>query len=455
MPRQVETDPKELRFLRAQKMQEAAAIHKTAAAEQRELSRDESARLHIIVAECQIMMSDIEAIEAAERMQIDSARTIGKRVGIIEPASLADGMPGQYAVVPTGPTRDLSSFVGMSRREATDAAFRIGQWCMAQTGRAESVRWCTEHGVQGRTMVEGINAQGGATVPVEMEAAIINLGNLGGSARQLCRMWAMTRDTKQIPRKSGNYEAYFVGEGCEVTASDLAFDSVELNARKLAVLGKVSSELDEDSIISIANLVVQEIARAMNLKEDVCWIDGDGTSAYGGMVGFRTKMIDGNHNGSHFDATAHDVFTEFDAADLTRTMALLPAYVKSPIWICSSAFRGACLHRLAVAALGATAGDAVGLKLIEQFSGFPIHLCSSMPAGITTTYNGTVVCAFGDPSLACAFGDRREIRVRFDMSRYLEYDLIGVLATERFDIVVHDIGDDTNAGPLVGLVGNT
>ena len=32
---------------------------------------------------------------------------------------------------------------------------------------------------------------------------------------------------------------------------------------------------------------------------------------------------------------------------------------------------------------------------------------------------------------------------------------IGVLGFERFDIVNHDMGDNTNAGPVVALIGKT
>jgi hypothetical protein len=53
--------------------------------------------------------------------------------------------------------------------------------------------------------------------------------------------------------------------------------------------------------------------------------------------------------------------------------------------------------------------------------------------------------------MAATFGSKREITIRSDQSRYFEQDLTAVRATERFDIVVHETGTATVAGPLIGL----
>ena len=62
---------------------------------------------------------------------------------------------------------------------------------------------------------------------------------------------------------------------------------------------------------------------------------------------------------------------------------------------------------------------------------------------------------YGDLALASTMGDRRGIRFRLSEDRYWELDQIGVKGTERFDIINHDIGDNTTAGPVVALIGNT
>jgi HK97 family phage major capsid protein len=50
-------------------------------------------------------------------------------------------------------------------------------------------------------------------------------------------------------------------------------------------------------------------------------------------------------------------------------------------------------------------------------------------------------------------GTRRGITIATSEHIYFETDEIGIRGTERFDINVHDIGDTTNAGPIVALIG--
>jgi HK97 family phage major capsid protein len=61
---------------------------------------------------------------------------------------------------------------------------------------------------------------------------------------------------------------------------------------------------------------------------------------------------------------------------------------------------------------------------------------------------------FGDLSLAATLGDRRQITVGLSQDRYFVEDQIGIKATQRYDINVHDLGDTSDAGPLVALYGN-
>jgi HK97 family phage major capsid protein len=61
---------------------------------------------------------------------------------------------------------------------------------------------------------------------------------------------------------------------------------------------------------------------------------------------------------------------------------------------------------------------------------------------------------FGDLSLAASFGDRRQTEVQISDSALnaFEQDELAIRGTERFDINVHDVGDSSAAGPVVGLL---
>jgi HK97 family phage major capsid protein len=73
----------------------------------------------------------------------------------------------------------------------------------------------------------------------------------------------------------------------------------------------------------------------------------------------------------------------------------------------------------------------------------------------TGTINGTAMAFFGDLSKSSALGDRRRLRIFRSEHRFMDTDQIGITGTERFDIVNHDVGSTTAAGPIVALIGNT
>jgi HK97 family phage major capsid protein len=78
-----------------------------------------------------------------------------------------------------------------------------------------------------------------------------------------------------------------------------------------------------------------------------------------------------------------------------------------------------------------------------------------MPNDPATAYASVIMLMFGDLRLSSTFGDRRGITIKVSSDRYLEYDQIGIQATERFCIVNHDVGGlaATSRGPIVGLYG--
>jgi len=335
-------------------------------------------------------------------------------------------------------------------------AYYAGKWLLGTImGNAEARQWCREHGMEVRVQTEGINTAGGFLVPDVMERAIIDLRETYGSARRNARTLAMASDHSIIPRRTGGVTAYFVGETSEITASDKSWSQVELTARKLGALTRMSSDLSEDSIINIADDLAQEMAYAFAQKEDECAIDGDGTSTYGGMIGIRTKMVDGAHVGSYVSAiTPGDNFSEIDAADLLAVMGALPKYARvGAKWHCSPVAKSAIFDRLIAAAGGATMRE-VESGAAPRYMGYPIEEWSNMPANPATAYASVIILFFGDYSMAATLGTRRGITIKVSDQRYLEYDQIGIQATERFDIVNHDVGGATGVrGPVVGLFG--
>jgi len=339
---------------------------------------------------------------------------------------------------------------------ADEDAYKSGMFLRAAFFRHEkSLEWCRENGVIiQKAASETVGSSGGFLVPNEFNQAIIDLREEYGTFRRSCRLIPMGSDSMTIPRRAGGLTAYFPGENGEITASDKSWGQVNLNAKKLAALSRLSTELAEDAVISIADDLASEMAYAFAQKEDDCGWNGTGTSSYGGITGVRTRIIDGTHTASVVDgASGHDTFAEIDAPDLANVMGKLPKYAeRSAKWYCSQVAWAVVFQRLIAAAGGTSMADLTGGKPNRSYLGYPVEIDQSLPTS-TGDLSDVAMLFFGDLSLAATMGERRGITVKMSEERYFEFDQIGVQATERIDINVHDLGDNSTAGPLIALIG--
>lgn len=336
-------------------------------------------------------------------------------------------------------------------------AYRVGQWIKGTIfSDGEARDWCRDHGVLiTRAQSEGVNSAGGFLVPNEMMNAIIDLRETFGVFRANAQLVPMSSDTLMWPRRTGGLTAFFTGENTAVTESQATWDNVNLVAKKLAVLTRLSTELSEDAVVSIADIMTSEIAYAFASKEDDCGFNGDGSSTYGGIRGLTQLIIDNSHNASKVAApSGQPTFVTLTGATIASLIGALPAFAlpRAKFYMSSVGF-AVTIERLSSAAGGNTISTLDG-SVQYRYLGFPIVITQKLPT-VTTTLNGSVMMLFGDLALASAIGERRSATIRRSDERYFEQDQIGILGTERVDIVNHDVGDNTNAGPIVGLVGTT
>lgn len=341
-----------------------------------------------------------------------------------------------------------------------EAAYRTGMWGAAVIYRhAPAQKWCQERGIDTstRVMTGMVGSSGGFLVPTEAEQAIIDLRDNYGVARRLARVRPMASDSKIVPRRKGGLTAYFTGEDTSgVTASDKQWDNVGLNAKTLAALALFSIQLEEDAVIDLGDDLAFEMAWAFAQKEDQCWLIGDGTSAYGGMEGLNTK----------FEATAyksritipgsgHDTFPEVDSTDVATVMGGPAAYGKpGAAWLCSETFAATVFDRLSIAGGGNTNVTIAGVQR-RAFNGYEIVTSEVMPSDPAADLTNKVMCLFGRFDMSSSFGSRRGIMMQVLRERYAEKLQVGVLGTERFDIVNHDLGDTSNKGPVAAMYGAT
>ncbi len=379
-------------------------------------------------------------------------------------ANLATPVPGQDRLTPFAPPsahKLYGSIKHFRDREiegrvvrAVDQAYTAGQWFKATLlDNAEAKDWCRSRGIGiGKAQGEGVDSAGGYLVPEELMANIIVLRELFGVFRNECQLVPMGSDTLNWPRRTGGLTAFFTGENQAVSESQASWDNVNLTAKKLAVLTRMSTEIDQDAVVAIADWLVGEISYAFASKEDDCGFNGDGTSTYGGMRGLTVLAIDGNHNASKFTAASgHNSFTTLTLADYTGLMGTLPQYAAagSRFYMSQQGFYASVANLLAAA--GGNRLDVLTEGVQKRLLGFPVSIAQKLPITLASQTTKAMFF-FGNLAMAAMMGERRGVTIKRSDHRYFENDQIGLLGTERFDINVHDFGDNTNAGPLVAMV---
>ena len=326
-------------------------------------------------------------------------------------------------------------------------AYASGQFVLANLfNNSKAKQFCADNGIR-NAMSTGDNTLGGFLVPEPMEAAIIELREQFGVARQNSRVWPMSDSVTIVPKLAGEVTGYYVGEGATITASDMTVQQVKLDAKKLAAMVVVSSELSEDSVISVAEMVSRSVAYTMAVKEDEALFLGDGTSTYGGIVGLAGALA----AGSLVTATSNQTFSALTFANFESVVGACKMYSGiQPRWYISNAGWSASMQRLANAAGGVTMAELAG-GMSRSFLGYPVVVSQVLESRLTGT-TGLRSCYFGDLTMGSYLGTRRGISIALDSSRYFELDQVAIKATQRFDINVHDRGTASASGGIIGLV---
>lgn len=430
------------------------AIGAVAEADKRELTAEETAEIDGIVGsgkkgDAGYKPGSIDAIDASIERENKIQAAVAKRA-----VALAAGLPqvgGESRMVIPANVRRHGNLRSFSGKNAEENAYTAGQWYLAAMGNAKSREWCNEHGISVQNALgTGTNSGGGALVPNTLENELIRLVETFGVFRQKARVWPMSSEVDMIARRTGGLTAYFVSQNSSsgTTESDATFDNITLTARELCTASRISRNLSEDAIISIADFVTQEIALAFATKEDQCGFIGDGTNTYGGIVGLKNALL----AGSEYTAiTGNTAFSTLDLEDFAGMIAKLPQYPGiQPEWYIHSAGFAASMLRLAQAAGGNTVANIEG-GVRRMFLGYPVNFVQVMNSTLTAQTSTEGLVMFGDLRLAAALGSRVGMSVEFSTDRYIELNQIGVFGRERFDIVCHETGTASVAGPMIQL----
>ena len=336
--------------------------------------------------------------------------------------------------------------------EAVEQAYRCGRWIRGVVFKnADDLRWCRDHGVEGRALNENSNSAGGALVPEEFAARVIRLVETYGTFPPAAENVTMNRDTMVMPKRVSGTTAYFIGEGASVTESEPSYSNVSLVAKKLAVACRMSSEVVEDAVVSLADACAQEFSTSLAYTVDTCGWIGDGTSTYGGMRGLAVKIAESGHTASVVTAaTGNTSFETLDIEDFLGVVGKLPLYARQgAAWYVSPAGFAASMARLKYAAGGNTVGD-IGSGAVETFLGYPVRMVHVMNSTLGADASKIKVL-FGNVALSSLYGRRRDFSVRLYDQVYATTDQVLLQGTMRFDINHHSLGTTSEVGPVVAL----
>ena len=411
---------------------EVQAIVNLAENDDRELNDDESTRVDECLAEIQILRENEQRLEKVESEK--------QRVALARQPQQQDA-PKILPAIPKAKAR-LHAFKG---EQAERDAYHAGQWIKAQfLNDAAAKQFCNDHGLILGAQTGGTNSEGGFLVPDPLSDAIIDVRDSVGVARQISRVIPMTSDTLSVPKRSGGLTIDYPSEAGSITASDKAWANVSLAVKKQATLSKVSNELLADAVINVADDLASEIGFAFAQASDNELINGDGSSTYGSETGVISALGAAGKVTLDSGETSQSSVTLADLHSVAGKLG--DKHHAQAVWVMNRSFYSNVVQKLVYAAGGNTVSDIAGGSGASLF-GYQVYLTEQMPADAADK----CIALFGAFVNGVVIGDRDGVEIAMSDSVYFADDCMGIRATARNDINVHDAGDGSDAGAIVGL----
>lgn len=249
-----------------------------------------------------------------------------------------------------------------------------------------------------RSLAEGTDSAGGYLVPEIFVPELLRVVELTGVMRPLVRTMPMATDTSNIPSLSSGMTVYWPAENQTITQADPVFGTVQLLAKTMAALTSASMELEEDSQLALAALLVELFGEAIADEEDAQIISKNASP-------FTGIMFESNVNQVTM-GSGDTAFSNVDFNDIADLMGQITSKAQQ-----NARF---IMHRSILTILQKvrdanhqyiwsppTGGNPATIW------GYPYSLSDQAPS---TTGVSTNFIAFGNPKY-CILGDRRRITV--------------------------------------------
>jgi HK97 family phage major capsid protein len=384
-----------------------------------------------------------------EKKVVESAKSLRSVVERCSPAPEATEERSEKVRVEAVP------FSGRLRAfENAQDAYSVGMWFRAKSGDAEARRWCQDHGIESRAQGSTGSTTGSSFVPDILSNTVVRLVDQYSAFAQNATNVVMPSDVLLFPRRTAGATAYWINENVAITASDPTSNQVTLTAKKVTGAVTIASELLQDSIVSIADWIAAELALTLsNAVEEAAWsgnpsnapaVAGLVTTYTGGLLAASAATY-----AASLVTAAGDTPDEVTKANLLAMMAKVPQHSRAGAkWFCSPFFFASCMQNLDLAQ-GGSVGMTAGMG--PTFLGSPVVLTDRLPSGADST--GAVMALYGNMANSSYYGIRQAIEIASsDQVNFLS-DQTVIRAVARVAITHANLGSDTVAGPMIGLVG--
>lgn len=344
---------------------------------------------------------------------------------------------------------DDGSYKGVFANE--DAAETFGLQLMAATHEDQAVAQRCYNRVK-RDLGSGIESEGGAMVPIEFSDRVKRLLESYGVAIRNMYYMPMAGESLTFLKQTGEVTVFLLSEGVKGSESDIKVERVTLQSKEWGTLSYYPRSLEDDAAVLVGEMVARSIFFAFARKADQIVFNGDGSAEYFGIQGIipKLKTINGIDEGAGLVLGSGNAWSELTLEDFQRVQGRLPEYEGETMnkWYMSRRFYFEVPVKLMLDAGGVTAEELEGRRQ-RVFLGDPVELVQVMPKA---EGNSQVCALYGDMARAATYGDRRRMNVESSREYKFAERQVTVLGINRCAISIEDLGTDTEAGPIVGLI---
>ena len=264
----------------------------------------------------------------------------------------------------------------------------------------------------------------------------------------------MNEATGTFHRRTTGLRARKTKVRSQIPEQALAWVPINLTADDFDILVSYPITLDEDAIITFAEVLAEEMGLGFAIAIEEDGFVGDVTAAYDGVAGLthRLSTINGVDDGGGLVLSSGAAASGWGGLAHDDVLKLIgqARYVRpgQGALYCSNEFFWQVLAKFIKASGGRTSMETQNGPGL-QFEGTPVEITPVMPRA---TGSSQIPLLFGDLHLSSTLGSRRVLSFRESREARFESKEIVMLASSAFDINNHTLGDADTAGPVVGLI---